>query len=153
MAFFNLAQPREAALAQHAEGPVADPVPASLSPLEWSVVALAQQDRLSTIDRPGRIAIAVGRLFGSRRYSGLANPRLEALRRLAVIARHRGYAIQSCEIHAFKAAGFSMAQYELVLTSISHDPRRPSPPRRREELHSRSSQTDLQPRRSGFQGC
>lgn len=119
MAYLNFAEPHEAALASHAQRPVADPVPASLSPIEWSVVALAQKDRLSSIDRPGRISIAMGRLFGSRRNPDLADPRLEALRRLAVIAWHRGYAIHSSEIHAFKAAGFSMAQYELVLASIS----------------------------------
>ena len=57
--------------------------------------------------------------FGSRRNPDLADPRLEALRRLAVIAWHRGYAIATAEIRAFKQAGFTMAQYELVLASIS----------------------------------
>jgi hypothetical protein len=92
---------------------------ASLSPLEWSVVALAQRDRLSSIGRPGPVALAMGRLFGSRRNPDLADSRLEALRRLAVIAWHRGYAIATSEIRAFLSAGFSMAQYELVLASIS----------------------------------
>ena len=46
----------------------------------------------------------------------LADPEL---RRLAVLAWHRGYAIATAEIRAFKQAGFSMGQYELVLASIS----------------------------------
>ena len=119
MAYVNFVEPHEAALANPIATPVADAVPARLSPLEWSVVALAQKDRLSSIDEPGPVAIAMGRLFGSRRNPHLADPRLEALRRLAVLAWHRGYAIATAEIRAFKQAGFSMGQYELVLASIS----------------------------------
>ena len=119
MAYVNFAELHEAAPALTAPRPIADPVEATLSPLEWSVVALAQKERLSSIDRPGRVALAMGRLFGSRRNPDLADPRLEALRRLAVIAWHRGYAIATAEIRAFKQAGFTMAQYELVLASIS----------------------------------
>jgi hypothetical protein len=119
MAYVNFSEPNETAPAPAAIRPAAQSQPAALSPLEWSVVALAQRDRLSSIDRPSRIAVAMGRLFGSRRNPELADSRLEALRRLAVIAWHRGYAIASSEIHAFLSAGFSMAQYELVLASIS----------------------------------
>jgi hypothetical protein len=119
MAYVNFSEPNETAPAPAAIRPAAQAQPAALSPLEWSVVALAQRDRLSSIDRPSRIAVAMGRLFGSRRNPDLADSRLEALRRLAVIAWHRGYAIASSEIHAFLSAGFSMAQYELVLASIS----------------------------------
>ncbi|HVJ00202.1 MAG TPA: hypothetical protein VM657_14170 [Sphingomonas sp.] len=119
MAYVNFAEPHEAALANPIAAPVADAVPARLSPLEWSVVALAQTERLSSINRPGRVASAMAKLFGGRRNPDLADPRLEALRRLAVLAWHRGYAIATAEIRAFKEAGFTMAQYELVLASIS----------------------------------
>ena len=119
MAYRTFAGPEEIALPAGIAGPIADAVPARLSPLEWSVVALAQTEKLSSINRPGRIAVAMHRLFGIKYANELADPRLEALRRLAVIAWHRGYAIHSSEIHAFKAAGFTMAQYELVLSSIS----------------------------------
>jgi hypothetical protein len=118
MAYVNFTELHEAAPALTAPRAVAEPK-AALSPLEWSVVALAQKDRLSSIDQPGPVAIAMGRLFGSRRNPHLADPRLEALRRLAVLAWHRGYAIATAEIRAFKEAGFSMGQYELVLASIS----------------------------------
>lgn len=119
MAYRTFAEPHEAMLAPGIVAPVADPRPARLSPLEWSVVALAQTEKLSSIGKPGRIAVAMNRLFGFKPATELADPRLEALRRLAVIAWHRGYAVHSSEIHAFKAAGFTMAQYELVLASIS----------------------------------
>ena len=119
MAYLNFSEPHEATLTPGIDRPAADPVPASLSPLEWSVVALARNDRLSSINASGPISIAMRRVFGSRRLASLADERLEALRRLAVIAWHRGYAIATSEIRDFKAAGFSMAQYELVLASIS----------------------------------
>lgn len=119
MAYRNFAELHETALAPRIVAPVADATPARLSPLEWSVVALAQTEKLSSINRPGRLAVAMHRLFGLTSANELADPRLEALRRLAVIAWHRGYAVHSSEIHAFKQAGFSMAQYELVLASIS----------------------------------
>ncbi|GAA0674750.1 hypothetical protein FHT00_000758 [Sphingomonas insulae] len=109
--------------------PVADPVPvaastARLSALEWSVVALAAKDPLSSLRTPGRMAIAMGALFGDRRRSALADPRLEALRRIAVLGRHQGYTVAPTEIRAFVAAGFSEDQYELVIDSLHAAARR-----------------------------
>lgn len=97
---------------------VASPQPASLSALEWSVVALARRERPSSIRRPGAIAAAMGLLFGGRRLPALADRRLEALRRLAVLAWHRAAAIDDGEIAAFLGAGFTSQQYELVRGSI-----------------------------------
>ena len=119
MAYVNFIEPHETTLASKITAPIADATSARLTPLEWSVVALAQTESLASIDRPGRVAVAMARVFGFRRATELADPKLEALRRLSVIAWHRGYAIHSSEIYAFKQAGFSMAQYELVLASIS----------------------------------
>jgi hypothetical protein len=91
---------------------------ARLSALEWSVVALAERDRLSTLRTPGRVAIALGRLFGDTPNPRLADPRLEALRRVAVLTWHHGYTIPSAEVRAFLAAGFTNEQYELLVDSI-----------------------------------
>lgn len=115
MAYVNFSEAHNTAPLLTARPPLPN---ATLSALEWSVVALAQRDRLSSIGEPGPVAMAMGRLFGSRRNPNLADPRLEALRRLAVLAWHRGYAVPRAEIRAFKRAGFSIAQYELVLASI-----------------------------------
>lgn len=99
-----------------------------LSALEWSVVALAQRDRLSSLAKPGRLSVALGTVFGARRPNPrLADPRLEALRRMAVLSWHRGFSIPSHELRAFHAAGFTTAQYETLLTSIL--PARPGPGR------------------------
>lgn len=120
MAYLNFAEPAGAlapAMARH--DPVA-PRP-SLTALEWSVVALAQRDSLSSLEKPGRIATAMAVLFGGNRDNRLADPRLEALRRLSVHAWHRGFAVPASEIDAFQEAGFGPEHLELVITSISRD--------------------------------
>ena len=89
------------------------------SALEWTVIALARRDRISSLSEPGPLARALGSLFGLGRQSTLADPRLEALRRIAVHAWHRGYKLPVSEIKRFLAAGFSAGQYETLLASVS----------------------------------
>jgi hypothetical protein len=92
----------------------------SLSALEWQVVALAQNDRLSSLEDPGRISIALGTIFGGRRPNPrLADPKLETLRRISVLAWHRGYTLPPSELEAFHEAGFTIDQLETLLASIS----------------------------------
>lgn len=95
-----------------------------LSALEWSVVALARNDRLASLRMPGRIANAMGALFGGVRDPRLADPRLEALRRIAVLSWHHGYTVPSHAVRHFLAAGFTAPQYELVVDSIEAGRRR-----------------------------
>ena len=90
-----------------------------LSGLEWSVVALARRDPLGSLSQPGRIATAMGRLFGTGSNPRLADPRLEALRRLAVLAWRHGYVLPNSELKRFLAAGFTLDQFETLLRSIS----------------------------------
>ena len=100
--------------------PVADPVPASterLSALEWSVVAIARKDGRASLDRPGRMAVAMRVLF-RRHNPRLADERLEALRRMAVLTWRDGYTVASREVRAFLDAGFTTGQYELMVDSI-----------------------------------
>jgi hypothetical protein len=87
--------------------------------LEWSVIALARNDGLSTLKKPGGIAKAMGSLFGTWRDSRLADGRLEALRRIAVLAWRRSWLVPSSEVRAFKAAGFTAEQYEVLQASVS----------------------------------
>ena len=109
--------------------PAADTVatPAHLTGLEWSVVAIAWSDRLSSLRRPGRIARAMGSVFGGHN-PRLADARLEALRRMAVLTWHHGYTVPPHEVHAFHDAGYSADQYELLVDSIAAA-RRQDPPR------------------------
>lgn len=89
------------------------------SGLEWSVVALAERDPISSLKEPGRIATALGTLFGDYRNPKLADPKLEALRRLAVLTWHYSYRVPESAIRGFLKAGFSLDQYELLAASIS----------------------------------
>ena len=93
--------------------------PPRFSALEWSVIALARRDRLSSLRTPGRMAIALGRLFGERHNPRLADPALEALRRMAVLTWHYGYSVASDEVRAFVEAGFTTDQYELMVMSVA----------------------------------
>lgn len=109
-----------ATIASHAPALTPRTRPA-FSPLEWSVVALARRDRLGSLREPGRISMAMGALFGDRPNPRLADPRLEALRRMSVMTWHYGYTIPSSELRAFLAAGFDADQYELLVDSITAD--------------------------------
>lgn len=101
-----------------------DPVPADapatqLSALEWSVVAIARNDRLSSLREPSRLSVAMGGLFGARHNPRLADPKLEALRRMAVLSWHHGYTVPTSALNAFTDAGYTIAQYETLLGSIA----------------------------------
>ncbi|KQN94220.1 hypothetical protein ASE95_05035 [Sphingomonas sp. Leaf231] len=98
--------------------PCADPTPTRLTALEWSVVALARKDRLSSLRRPGRLAVALGIVFKPQHNPMLADERLEALRRMAVLGWHYGYTVPTTELSRFLDAGFSPAQYDLMMDSI-----------------------------------
>lgn len=90
------------------------------SALEWQVVALAERDPLSTLATPGRLTVALDAVFGFKRANPeLSNPALEALRRIAVLAWHRGFVLPNSEINAFLAAGYSEEQLETLIDSIS----------------------------------
>ena len=98
--------------------PAAPAAKAQFTALEWSVVALAERDPLSTLRNPSRMAVALGNLFGDTRNPKLADPKLEALRRLAVLTWHHGYRVAESAVRAFVAAGFTLQQYELLAGSI-----------------------------------
>lgn len=99
-----------------------------LTALEWSVVAIARRDGLATLRRPGRLSIAIGALFNHRNPM-LADERLEALRRIAVLTWRYGYTVAPREVRAFLDAGFTPGQYETMVDSIAAA--RKLPPRTR----------------------
>ncbi len=61
----------------------------------------------------------MGGLFGRGTASRLADPRLEALRRVAVYVWERGYAVPAAEVDRFEAAGFTRAQLRLMVESVT----------------------------------
>lgn len=120
MAYLNFAVLQGSPIAAPAELAVAPRTETGFSVLEWQVVAIAQHDRLASLERPGRLSTAIAMIFGGQRPNpALADSRLEALRRLAVHAWHRGYSVPRAAIRAFHEAGFTIEQYETLLASIS----------------------------------
>jgi hypothetical protein len=117
MAYVNFAETAPALVFHSLQGRKAETA-AQFDALELSVVALARRDSLRSLRTPGRIAKAMAVLFGSTSENPIADPRLEALRRMAVHGWHRGFAVPASEILRFTAAGFSADQLELLLTSI-----------------------------------
>lgn len=93
--------------------------PAELTSLEWQVVSLAQRDKLSSIRPAGRIVRALRWMFGGRVTNALSDGRLEALRRMAVLAWYRGYSVAPAEVRLFLAAGFTPDHYDLLLGRIN----------------------------------
>ena len=84
------------------------------SPLEEQVIAIARTDGLGSIEVPGRLERLIKRLFGldpERR--ALADPRLEALRRAVVVARHRHH-LPDGQAAELREAGFSVAHIRAI---------------------------------------
>lgn len=88
------------------------------NPLEWSVIRLARADSISTLRPAGRIRRFFSWLMGRTGGPELANERLEALRRMAVLSWHYGFTVPGDDVASFISAGFSPDQYELMVRSI-----------------------------------
>ena len=88
------------------------------NPLEWSVIRLARADSISTLRPAGRIRRFFSWLMGRTGEPGLANEKLEALRRMAVLSWHYGFTVPGDDVANFISAGFSPDQYELMVRSI-----------------------------------
>ena len=88
------------------------------SPLEWSVIRLARIDKLWTIRAAGRLR-RFWNWFVGRGNPELANPKLEALRRMAVLTWHYGFTVPGEDVRNFLSSGFSPDQYELMAGSIN----------------------------------
>jgi len=88
------------------------------SPLEWSVIRLARLDQLWTIRPRGPLRRFYHWMI-NRGNPSLANERLEALRRMAVLSWHFGFTVPGEDVADFLSAGFTPEQYELVVTSMT----------------------------------
>ena len=79
-------------------------------PLELKVIALAEADPVASIGPPRRLHRFFERWFGFKLPNPLADERLEALRRFAVLARVTAGRLPAEEVKRFLAAGFSLLQ-------------------------------------------
>ena len=98
--------------------PANDTAKPAFNPLEWSVIRLARADSISTLRPPGRLRRFWNWLMGRTGSPLLANERLEALRRMAVLSWHYGFTVPGDDVASFLSAGFSPDQYELMVRSI-----------------------------------
>jgi hypothetical protein len=124
MAYMAKIEPQDSQLALSPRAPATP----EFSGLEWSVIRLARIDRLWTIRSVGRFRNLWNWLIG-RGNPQLANPRLEALRRMAVLTWHFGFTVPGEDVSDFLSAGFTPDQYELMAGSINSalSPRRRIP--------------------------
>jgi hypothetical protein len=102
--------------------PVGLPALASAKPdfsaLEWSVIRLARLDRMWTIRPLGRVRRFWNWLI-NRGNPQLANEKLEALRRMAVLSWNFGFTVPGKDVGDFLSAGFTPDQYELMVSRIN----------------------------------
>jgi len=118
MAYLAKIEPRTAEPIALTGVPANDTGKPDFSRLEWAVIRLARVDRLSTLRAPGRIRRFINWLMGCVGGPELANERLEALRRMAVLSWHFGFTVPGDDVANFLSAGFSPDQYELMVRSI-----------------------------------
>lgn len=91
---------------------------AQFTDLEWSIIRLAKVHRLWTLRPPTRVRRFLNRLLARNPNPTLSNPRLESLRRMAVLSWHFGFTVDGQDIAEFTRAGFSLEQYELLVINI-----------------------------------
>lgn len=96
------------ALPRETDSRAADSTEARFAPLELKVIALAEADPVASIGPPTRFTRFFERWFGFKRPAPLADVRLEALRRFAVLARVAGGRLPGEEVERFVAAGFTL---------------------------------------------
>ena len=107
MAYLDLSDPERWMLA-----PQAVTVP-SFDKLDKAALDVAAHDGLATLG--GRWTRLVGQLLGLRLATPLADPRLEALRRLGVAARLGTRRIVEREVDRARTRGFTTFQIDAVL--------------------------------------
>lgn len=119
MAYLARIQPVHTALVPATSVPVEVAVPeAQFTDLEWSIIRLAKVDRLWTLRPSTRLRRFLNRLLARNPNPALANPRLESLRRMAVLSWHFGFTVDGQDVAEFIEAGFSLEQYELLVITV-----------------------------------
>lgn len=87
------------------------------TPLEQSIIRLAFVDRPWTARNQGPLRRLWNGLIG-RGNPRLTAPRLEALRKMAVMARHFGRSVPDDVVRDFLSAGFTTEHFEQLLSNL-----------------------------------
>jgi hypothetical protein len=88
------------------------------TPLELTVIRLACRETIGSAREHGLVRKWIGRLFDLPPANGLADERLEALRRFAILARHRSGDVAK-RLPAFLACGFTPLQAGALASGFS----------------------------------
>src|SRR6476659_744381 len=119
MAYLARIEPAHAAFVPAAPVPFDEGIPeAQFSDLEWSIIRLAKVDRLWTLRPATRLRRFLNGLLARNPNPTLANPKLESLRRMAVLSWHFGFTVDGEDVAEFIESGFSLEQYELLVISV-----------------------------------
>lgn len=111
---------------ESAEAPGGAPDGGALTDTERVVIALSRRDPVSSIAPPSRF---LDRLFRSRHPLTLSCPRLEALRRYAILYRLRGDALPADERERLRAAGYDGPQIGVITRAVRAEHAGPMPDR------------------------
>ena len=122
MAYLARIEPLEDDVVDRPASPLPVMPQPGFSSLEWSIIRLARGQDLSTIREPGLVRRFYYWIIGRRGNRGLANERLEALRRIAVLSWHFGFSVAGENVADFLSAGFTPEQYELLVASTRAAP-------------------------------
>jgi hypothetical protein len=98
-----------------------------LDRLERDVLLLSRGDTRWSLHPPGPARRLVARLFGRAAPNRLADPRLEALRRFAVLLRRHGPRLRAEEEARLVAAGYDAGRIAQARRLIASEPRRRAP--------------------------
>jgi hypothetical protein len=88
-----------------------------MTTIELAVIALARQDPLSSVKPSWRSALF---LSDPRPHLPLANPRLEALRRYAVLFRLQRRGVTEAEHERLRSAGYDPQQIRMIENLVDH---------------------------------
>jgi hypothetical protein len=95
---------------QHRGMPVGADIGADFAASEWAVIRMARRDPLASIARPSRLGYLVRALFGIEPPNRLADPRLEALRRVAVRCWRGDGSLERLDLEELISEGFAVEQ-------------------------------------------
>ena len=110
--FADLEKPTQIRLAEATE------VGGVFGPLEWLIIAIGQRDGIAS-SRSRPLLDGIGKLFDRSQPNGLANPKLDELRRLAAFASEHGWHVPPAEMAAFLRTGWTEDQLEMVIDTVA----------------------------------
>ena len=119
MAYLARIEPAHAAFVPAAPVPFDEGIPEAQFSRSRMVGHPASQGR-PVVDSASRDAAApvFERTASSQSQPDSANPKLESLRRMAVLSWHFGFTVDGEDVAEFIESGFSLEQYELLVISV-----------------------------------